>query len=603
MKRFLVMTLVLLLLMAGCAGQDTPETTQDTAIAPTQTESAGLYIPDSEVEQQSNGAVRRYELKGTQYCGLSAIADKLLLVSGTDGTELTVLSGIKGVPTASAVFSFDMQAKGCQATYNGFVYFDEEQKQAVFLDPLLQETERIQLPQQMQGSPVFSADGGQIFFCVGQEIRALETEQGLTRLVKTQSCKSQKLLGCYFEGKLLACSVEDEAGQWKTVYISTETGETLSTDEAIVSLYSYEDAYFAVRMDGTFQQNIFGSREGTARHLNISADGIVGALELGGAVSCTVTEADGLHLEFYDLESGKRTAAADLPGVGAPQGFYADRWSGCLWILAGDPAGEKQLLLRWDVKNSPVEDERVYSGSVYTAQATDEAGLEACQDRVDALNKEHGTTIRIWKNGVKSPGSYTLEAEHQTAVINKALDELEQVLDLFPYNFLYKSVNSRIRICIVRSVNGEAAAAQYWYDGDAFIVLSAGVDIRDEFMKAMGYVVDSHVLGNSPMYDYWENLNPEGFVYGDETTYSQEYLEGEEIIFFDESSMDSVTEERSRIFWQAVKEENGELFQSETMQKKLLLLCQAIRDAWRLERKTETYLWEQYLTQSIAYQE
>jgi hypothetical protein len=31
------------------------------------------------------------------------------------------------------------------------------------------------------------------------------------------------------------------------------------------------------------------------------------------------------------------------------------------------------------------------------------------------------------------------------------------------------------------------------------------------------------------------------------------------------------------------------------------MLCKAIRDAWGLERKTETYPWEQYLEKSIAY--
>ncbi len=601
MKRLLVTAVALSLVLAGCRGQETPDTTQDTTAVTEQTEPSGFYAPDSNVEQQSGGAVLEYNLGGTHYRGISAIGDKLLLISGKEGTDLTVLSGIKGIPTASLSLGFDIYAAGAQAIYNGYVYYDAEQKQAVYLDSQLKEIRRVQLPQEAQGNPVFSGDGNEVFFCVDQQIRALEAERGLERLVKTQNCKSQKLLGCHFEDKLLLCSVEDEAGQWKTVYISAQTGQTLSVDQEMSSLFSYEDTYLAIRMDGTFQQNIFGSWEGKAQQLNVSGGNILPALELGGAVSYEVTEEGALGLHYYDLKSGKRTATAELSGVGTPQTLYADHWSGCLWILAGGGEGEPQRLLRWDVKKSAVVDEKAYAGPVYTAQTPDEAGLKACQDRVDQLNKKHGTTIRIWETAVKSHGGHTLVAEHQTSVINKTLDELEKVLDLFPENFLYKSVKGRIRICLVRSVDGDNLSAYYWFDGDPFIVLSAGMDIREEFTKSMGYVVDSHVLGNSPMYDYWETLNPKGFVYGDKTTYSKEYLEGEGRSFLDEASMESVTEERSRIFWQAVKEGNKELFQSPAMQKKLQMLCKAIRDAWRLERKTETYLWEQYLDEPIAY--
>jgi hypothetical protein len=37
------------------------------------------------------------------------------------------------------------------------------------------------------------------------------------------------------------------------------------------------------------------------------------------------------------------------------------------------------------------------------------------------------------------------------------------------------------------------------------------------------------------------------------------------------------------------------------MQAKLKLLCLGIREAYGLEKSAETYLWEQYLTESLAY--
>ena len=601
MKRLLVAVIVAVLL-AGCGGQDTPETTQDTADLATHPSSQGLYDPDSEVEQQTDGAVRAFDLGKNGYHRISAIGDKLLLVSGETHTELTVLSGAACVPTATGVFAVDLLQGGCQATYNGFAYYDVQNNQAVFLDSQLQEVNRIQLPEGVQGLPAFSADGGEIFYCIGQEIRALDTQRGLSRLIKSHSVKSQTLLRTCFDGKLLVCRAENEAGQWSTLYISSETGETRSTDENIESLDSFDEQYLVIRMDGSIQQRIVGTLDGMPQQMNVPQEHVVPALALGGIVGYDTDDSNGMHMSYYELSSGKKTASVTVTGVGAPMAFWADRWTGCVWILVNALEEDSQQLLRWDVKASSVSEEGSYLSPVFTAQEPDKAGLTACQKRVDELNKKHGTTIRIWEKAAKCSIGQVLEAEHQTVAINRCLDELELVLERFPENFLYKSVNSKIRICIVRSIDRNIAAAQYWYDGDAFIVLSVGVDVQKEFIKAVSYVIDSHVLGNSPMLDQWESLNPEGFVYGNDAQLSSEYLEGESRAFADSESMLSVSEDRAHIFWYAMQEDNAVVFTSDAMQKKLLLLCQAIRDAWRLEKKTENYPWEQYLTESIAYQ-
>ena len=78
-------------------------------------------------------------------------------------------------------------------------------------------------------------------------------------------------------------------------------------------------------------------------------------------------------------------------------------------------------------------------------------------------------------------------------------------------------------------------------------------------------------------------------------------MEGQTRAFANETAMASVSDDRAMLFWQAMQPDNAEMFASETMQAKLLLLCHSIRDAWRLEKKTDTYPWEQYLNQSIAY--
>ncbi len=601
MKRIALTGLVLMLLLTGCAVQQDPETTEQITTAATEAIYQGLYVRDSQIEQQTQGAVRRYNLPSS-YHWMSMVGDKLLLATGGKDTELTVLVGADAVPSTTVISGIDLTGEDVawQNTYTGFVYYDETTKQAVFLDPQLQELDRVQLPEEIQGKPCFAPDGSQIYFCVPGEIRAIEVERRLSRLIKSHNCADQMLLGCYFEGALLACRVEDGEGNINTLYLSTENGQTKATDNTITSLSTYEDRFLVLRADGTTQQRLVGELDAAPAQLNVFGGSVWQALELGGVVCSTVDDTE-LHLNFYELSTGKKTAAVSIAGVSSLQMVVADRWSNCIWFLAQDTQSNGLLLLRWDPKNSPVTDETVYTGAVFTADAPDEVGLKICTERVDKLNKEHGITLRIWERAVISPGEYSLEPEYQTIAIHQMLDELEQVLGLFPKNFLYKSVKNTVRICIVRSVDEQVQGVQYWFDGDPFIVLSVGVDVREEFIKGISYVIDSHILGNSPMYDYWSGLNPDGFLYGDENTYSQELLEGSTKVFFSEASMESATEDRCAVFCQAMMDDNAAAFESEIMQKKLLLLCQAIRDSWRLEQKTDVYAWEQYLTESIAY--
>lgn len=594
MKKLLFLTLLPVLLFAGCANTNADQTK---TTLPVETQPPGYYVADSSLESQTNGAVRQYALPESDYRWLSAIGDQLLLASGDEQAMLTVLTGIDCVPTAQLSIDPDLLSGSYKVLYNGFVYYDEAENHAIFLDPQLQETNRLPLPEDIHGSPVFSPDAAEIFYCAGQEIRAFQTEQKISRLIKSHSYKSAVLLDCHFEGKLLSCRVENEHGSVDTVYISTESGQTLHTDNGIEKLYSYENSFFSLRKDGVITQKILGTWDGNLLNLSVDAT-VTAALELGGVVSYQSDES-GLQLAFYDVTSGMKTAAVTLDGVGEPEALFADRWSGCVWVLTTDPQAEEKMLLRWNLKATPVQEESVYTGVLYTSQSPDQAALDACQDRVDALNKTYGVRIRIWQEAVKYQGGYSLTPEHQPAAINGVLDQLEPILAEFPKDFLLKSVSSRIRVCIVRSVDAEPKPVQYWDENDAFIVLPVGADVRSGFLNGLGYVVDSHVLGNSSKYDFWGTLNPEGFTYGKA---DNAYLSGEKRAFVDASSMNSAADDRAQILYQAMQPNNADMFNGETMQKKLLLICQAIRDAWNLEWKIETYPWEQYLKEPIAYQ-
>ncbi len=592
MKKFLIPVLLSILILSGCAVHHEEDATTTIETAP-----PGMYVPASTVEAQTNGAVRLYELPEGSCSYLSAIGDQLLIMSDGDPAKLTVLTGTDCIPTAELLVDKDLLSSGSSVLYNGYAYYDEAENQAIFLDPQLQEIKRIDLPENIIGTPIFAPDGEELFYCTETEIRAFHVENKLSRLVKSHSYQSLELVACQFDGEILVCRAVEEREGELAIFVSAKTGETTCTDSGVTALYTYEKNYIVFRNDGVVPQKISGALDNAPQLLNLSKQNIAPALELGGLVAYH-SENGNLELDFYDLSAGKKTASIALSSVGTPEAFLADRWSGCIWILCSEPESGDKILLRWDKKMSAVSDEGTCFAALYTQKNPDKEGLKACSERVSALNKTYGIRIRVWEDAVDHPTKYVLKPEYQTTAINAFLDELEPVLAEFPRDFLKNSIKSRIRICFVRSVDREAKAAHYWNGSDVYIVLTPGLNIREAFIAGLGSIVDSHVLGNCTKYDKWDTLNPEGFVYG---SVDEKYLSGEGRAFVDESSMQSAAEDRSSIYYAAMMPDNGELFSAPIVQNKLLLICQAIRDAWNLEKSEAVFPWEQYLKEPIAY--
>ena len=594
MKKYLALLFALMLLAAGCANRNAE---QDDTTDPTETAPKGYYEENSVLEEKTGGAVRQYNLPDSSYQWVSAVGDRLLLATDADPVQLRLIGSDAGVPVASLQLESAL-LDSCQTLFNGFVYYDAQTHQAVFLDPQLRQTSTIDLPTEISSAPVFSPDGSQVFYSTESEIRALDVERKISRLIRSHDIAGLKLLKTHFNGEILVCTAEENSENAEKLYISTQNGQTLNTANNILSMYSHEDSYLVQRIDGTVLQRIVGTLSGEAKELQVSDDQVIGALELGGVVGYGKGE-NGLLLNYYDLATGKKSASVTLPAITNIKTVYADKWSNCIWIITDATEETEALLLRWDIKQSGIQEEAIYVGTLYTASNPNVTEMDAIKDRISSLNKKHGVRIRIWKDAVRSPAGHTLVPEHQTSAITQVLDTLELVLKEFPKSFISKSISTKLRICIVRSADGASDSIQYWDDDYAFVTLTPGTDIRSEFLKSFAFVVDSHVLGNSAKYDYWETLNPEGFVYG--RTINESYATGADRAFVDVESMSSGTTDRSRVFWQAMQPDNGELFSNETMQSKLVMLCKAIRDAWNLKYKEEVYPWEQYLTKSIAY--
>lgn len=573
MKRTILVFLLLALCLFGCAAQETvPPITQ-----PAEQNIPSWHMPEAQLHE----AVQAYR-PSDGVRALLRFNDSLLVVGES---ALTLLSD--GTPVATA--STDTDAAVGQVLTDGYGCYSPNGNALLLFDRQLQPKGSYPLPEQPDGLPVIAPDGKTAYYCIGPEIRAYDLELKITRKLKFTTCSAQALTGIWLDGALLSCAVTYDTGEETVMYLSTADGTVTHTDAGIAWLSTAADAYMLQRKDGSVRQLICGDTATAPSDLKLpETDVVFPAIGLGGMASFGPDNT----LAFYDAATGKRTAAVTLsaPVAVTCAASAEDR----LWFSDG-----KQLYC-WDITKTPVKDETVYKTPLYTRDKPDTAGLTQCQTRADALSAEHGVQILLSEAAVAAPGDYVLESEYQTADITAMLDAIEAALKIYPAGFLKTSAKNGLQLCIVRSVSGGAEPTFYWDNATPYIILPAGCDAADGLAMGLGYVINSRVMSASTKLDKWLNLNPKKFSYGD--TPDDAYLAGEDRAFADAMSATSATEDRSRIFHQAMKPDNAETFASETMQKKLEMLCVAIRDTWDWKKSAETYPWEQYLNESLAYQ-
>lgn len=590
MKKLIVVFMSLLLLCGCAAGekqaaapsdtQETEETIQDVLVS--------LYDADSQVEKQTSGAVRAYPLGDGIYTDLVTLGQRLLVVSA--GGDITLLQGEEGQIAATEATDLVRTENGLplRTSSQGAGYYVPESGEVVLLDANLLEIGRIPMPEDIQGDPVILLQRNEVFYCTTDQIRAMDIQTGISRLVRSHSCVSQQLTGSYFEDTVLGCRITDEQGRERIIYLYADTGTEVQEDTALGTLYTEGTAYYALRTDGNQTQILFGNADGETMCLETEPEGLVPALPLGGAVRCAADEA-GLVLTFYDFAAGTRSAEVSLPGLTMPIATAAD--STGFWFIID------QMLYRWDPACSPTGDKTSCVSQLYTQQSPDTQGLEQCQKRVEEL-KAYGIDLRIWTEAVSDTGSYACQPEYRVSFTENALTELEEILKQLPEQFL--ATTGSIRVCLVRSV-AEGVPVQYW-QGNTCCIIVPTEQAAEGFLWGLGYGIDARVLGNSRELDTWDNLNPRSFEY----TYdyaenaaredSGEYSDD----FVDLTAMSFPTEDRARIFMAAMQANNAELFAKETLQEKLLCLCEGIREAYNLEDSTEVFPWEQYLEEPLA---
>ena len=601
MKRFLWILLAIVLL-AGCA-KDQPSTapTEPTTVTIQPTE-PGLYVPGSDMEKQTAGAVRSYSLEEGEWFGLSSVGTDVLV---TGKNAMLLLSGEQGWATKADVTALSADTEMDTHT-TGVGFYDPESRTVTVLDAKLQQVTQKVLPEEIVGAPVISMIRNEAYYFNGTEIRAMELTAGASRsrLLRQQKAMEALLPDDYFDGNVLSCQVKDAAGEIRTEYFSSETGQTYSQDQGIDKMQTYKDQYFIDRLDIHAQQMIFGARNGEKQSFLLQPPEntlLVPVLEMNGVVSSQTTE-NGLDLSFYDLKTGKRTAQVVLSAFKDVKAIHCN--GAYIWILV--QTGEKQTLLRWDVTKSAIADETVYIGPFYTPENPDENGLKECVKLANTYESTYRVRLHIGTNAVKATGDYKVVAEHQPQNIRAALESAKSILEkLRPIFASYAGKGKAINLCFVRSIESGEEWVRFQHNRTWWFLISAKADLTDVLISGMALPIESHVIGNSRDYEFdrWNPLNPAEFVYANvaDVEPNPKYLQGDTRAFTDAEAMSSISEDRRRIIYNAMLADNAGMFQSDTMQAKLNRICLGIREACDLQKSEKTYLWEQYLKNSLAY--
>jgi hypothetical protein len=313
-------------------------------------------------------------------------------------------------------------------------------------------------------------------------------------------------------------------------------------------------------------------------------------------------EEGALVMDYYDYTTGTHGASIRMVGVGEPLAIAAD--SKYIWILALE--GEKTMLYRWDVSASATGNAHSYIEPLYTRANPDEKGLQQCAQRAVELKDKYGISVHVGADALNMDNGYTLTDEYLVSALTAAMDQIEALLAKFPEGFMDESVaKGDLHLSLVREIAGNQDMVQFYKNGDAYIILEISENVEAQFFHGLAYVIDSHVLGNSRDFDNWKKLNPDGFDYDYNYYFYQNhsdspYLSDEERAFVDAYSMTFPHEDRCRLFVAAMEEGNADLFAGEVMQAKLKRMCQGIREAYGYDRSSETFTWEQYLTESLA---
>ena len=625
MKKILSALLCSLLLL-GCTPQTPTEESPVSTTAPQETESsqiAGYYDPDSTIESITGGAVRCYPLQGIQVSDILILGSDILLISAEEySAELTLLTGNEGCPAGQFHINTALSedSDSLHRWDNGISFYEDGTGQTLVLDNALRSISFIDAPENLAGNPILSSDRTTLYYCTDSSIRALELETGISRCLKEIAYPYQVLTGLWLNDTILECAISDEGG-FQTLFLSTLTGEIFHSLSSDPLFQSSGDNYYSTIVDNSVISYYFG-RAGLQTMLLQPPESAIACYFLPeDNAAVAVSSSDDMQrivLDYIDLDTGLRTASLPLDTDTYPWSFRSlDEGTVC--FVKDDPLYGCQVLYIWDTTRTPVSDHTCYTDLYYTREAPDAEGLAQCKAYAEEIGQRYGIEVLIHKDATAvKPYDYDLEHEHFVGILQRELELLDRNLSRYPDGFL-RTLADRfdgLTVCIVRSLTGTAEAGsldsadgiQFLNGYHAYIALASNSNTEYALYHELCHLIDTVVISESGAYDRWDELNPKGFEYDydyitNQTRDGSAYLQDNSRSFIDTYSMSFPKEDRARIMEYAMTEGNAAYFRSTTMQAKLKLLCEGIREAFGLRKSPETFLWEQYLNTSLAYSE
>lgn len=609
MKRF-ICAVAACLLLCGCGGT-TPEATETTrlpAVAPT--EPSGSYLPGSEIELATDGAVRVYPQNLGNISAIKPVGDDLLVFSDRETTTITRLTGENLFRIAE--IRLDKHYSRFYVGEEQVICYDSETRELVYLNQDLRETGRMAVPEEMLGEPVLTSDRTRIYYCTSSGVYCLETETGISRLVKEMTFARQYTVGLHMGDTVLQVETMDRDGNTETLFLDSQTGSLLGALPANMRLSSAAEYFYATKPEGALVQMIFGTAEEICQlHPGDYRDSGVFLPEVHAAL--VFDQDDGLTVDYYDLSTGLRTSSLRLGDV-QPGGFVADG-KGNVYFLA-DMGEGTQNIFQWNLTGTAVTDGTVYTGDWYTYGTPDTEGLAACREYAEGLSSRFGPEIELITEAIPmQPGNYDLIPEYQVPVIMDALTQLEKLLANYPAGMFAACVegleDGKLRLLLVREIRSSyddgapsPDGLHFWQENHSMVVLAIGENLEQGLYRNLYHALESRLLSASTALYRWDELNPKGFVYDcdlEETPNRDtgEFFETATRSFVDRASMQSPKKDRATVMAFACMPGKEDYFLSYTMQQKLRALCRGIREAYGLEQYPEPLLWEQYLESPI----
>ena len=599
-----------MLLLSGCSGGTNPP-------APDQpgegngSAQEGLYVADSLQEQATCGTVRLYRLKETGYETIMPLTGNLLLQRNDTQTELTLLTGgnltasVKTELTTRLPRDTDLLQLGSQ----GVAYMDAQDRALVFLSESLHEISRLQLPENALGDAWLSEDWSTVYYCTEQGVHAMDLTTGISRVLVQSQGAQQRVTGVLFAGYVIRWETETESGEKQVSLLDAQTGETLWSGDQLENLKTAGGQWYLQKQSGAVLEYLTGQGQSASNFWPEDTDSECFLLPQYKHM-VTVSQGEGkAKLTCYDLETGEKLAAVEIPGIQNVKSICRD--SRGIWVLATETETGAQAICQWQWDKNRVEEAGSYLAPHYTLENPDHGRLQEIKDQLATLGQSYGVKIFFGEIPQEAiPEQYLPEAEYLTQAYDRYAGLLETAMGKFPEGFLKrlaeKTATGVLRIGLVRSISGvegktvEQRAIQYWNGRHAYILLTLDEQLEQSFYHAVAHLIETKVLSTSTAFYDWDKLNPEGFSYDNDYIQNLEredtqYLQGENRCFIDTFSMSFAREDRARVMEYACMPGKEAYFSSPVMQSKLSMLCRGIREVFSLG-KEETFVWEQYLS-------